>query len=65
MLSNRIPPLAELYGDGLRPEPDVPDLGALVPVGLNERLRYYRYWAVSASRRTSISRTLTAPLAAF
>src|SRR5687767_10842123 len=42
-LSHRLPPLAELYRDGLRPDPDVADLAALSPAGLNERLRYYRY----------------------
>lgn len=42
-LAGRVPPLADFYCGGLRPEPDVPDLAALVPVGLNERLRYYRY----------------------
>jgi hypothetical protein len=42
-LAGKFPPLNDFYRDGLRPEPDVPDLGALVPVGLNERLRYYRY----------------------
>ena len=42
-LADRLPPLTDLYRDGLRPEPDVADLSALVAVGLNERLRYYRY----------------------
>ena len=42
-LSDRLPPLENFYRDGLRPEPDVPDLRTLVPVGLNQRLRYYKY----------------------
>ena len=42
-LGHRVPPLTEFYRGVLRPEPDVPDLGALTPAGLNERLRYYRY----------------------
>lgn len=42
-LSERVPPLAELYRDGLRPEPEVAGLGGLVPSGLNENLRYLRY----------------------
>ena len=42
-LAGRLPPLADFYPAGLRPEPDVVDLGALTAVRLNERLRYYRY----------------------
>jgi len=42
-VSSKVPPLAELYRDGLRPVPDVPDLELLEPVGLNQRLRYYKY----------------------
>jgi prolyl 4-hydroxylase len=42
-VSNALPPLANLYRDGLRPAPDVASLEALVPVGLNQRLRYYKY----------------------
>jgi hypothetical protein len=42
-LSDRVPPLAALYGDGLRPEPDVADLAGFFPSGLNERVRYLRY----------------------
>jgi hypothetical protein len=42
-LASRVPPIADFYPDGLRPMPDVTDLDALVAVGLNERLRYYRY----------------------
>ncbi len=43
LLADRLPPLGDFYRDGLRPEPDVADLNALIAVGLNERLRYYRY----------------------
>jgi prolyl 4-hydroxylase len=42
-LAGRCPPLVDFYRDGLRPDPDVADLAALIAVGLNERLRYYRY----------------------
>jgi hypothetical protein len=42
-VSSRLPPLTEFFQGGLRPAPDVPDLDALSAVGLNERLRYYRY----------------------
>ena len=42
-LASRVPPLADFYRQGLRPEPDVADLEPLVAVRLNERLRYYRY----------------------
>ena len=42
-LSDRIPSLETFYRDGLRPEPDVPALHTLVAVGLNQRLRYYKY----------------------
>ena len=42
-VAERLPPLSSFYGDGLRPQPDVDDMSSLTAVGLNERLRYYRY----------------------
>lgn len=35
--------LREMYGELLRPEPDVAALGVYEPAGLNERMRFYRY----------------------
>src|SRR6185436_10678408 len=44
-LAPRLPALALLYGDALRPDPDVADLANFAPSGLNPRLRYYKYSA--------------------
>ncbi|MEC9441834.1 MAG: 2OG-Fe(II) oxygenase [Myxococcota bacterium] len=39
-----LPDLATLYGAELRPDPDVEELASFRAVGLNARLRFYRYF---------------------
>ena len=42
-LAGKLPPLSRFYVDGLKPDPYVADLSAFAPVGVNQRLRYYKY----------------------
>jgi prolyl 4-hydroxylase len=42
-LAPQIPPLLSFYRPGLRPDPDTADLHQLRAMGLNRRMRYYKY----------------------